>query len=137
MTVSASKYSRLTAFLKAQTLRECRLSFQQIEDLLGFPLPSSARTHRAWWSNNPANNVMTKAWLAAGWETERVDMGGEVLVFVRRGTAESSARAGVAATSEHSPTGINVFGALKGTIKVTGDILAPIDVTWNAEEGRS
>ena len=39
--------------------------------------------HRAWWSNNPSNNVMTKVWLAAGYLTEQVDVSARKLVFRR------------------------------------------------------
>ena len=34
------------------------------------------------------------------------------------------------------PTGeepVNLYGALKGTVKIKGDIIAPIDETWDAE----
>jgi hypothetical protein len=37
------------------------MSFREIEQVLGFPLPPAARRHRPWWSNNGNNNVMTKA----------------------------------------------------------------------------
>ena len=78
-----SKYAPLTAFLRARPQRELRCSFREIEQELGFPLPPVARAHRAWWSNNASNNVMTKAWLKAGFRAEQVDMAGETLVFRR------------------------------------------------------
>ena len=59
------KYEPLTEFLKQQTGSEVRMSFAQIERVIGSKLPPVAR-HRAWWSNSPSNNVMTQAWLDAG-----------------------------------------------------------------------
>ncbi len=84
-----SKYAPLTAFLKSRQQRELRCSFTDIEAALGFKLPPVARGHRAWWSNNASNNVMTKAWLNAGFRAEQVDMAGETLVFRRIDDAPS------------------------------------------------
>lgn len=77
-----SKYEPLTAFLKAKHGREVRISFSEIEALIGQKLPARSKGHRAWWSNNPSNSVMTKAWLAAGYKSAQVDMAGEKLSFV-------------------------------------------------------
>lgn len=87
------KYDPLTHHLKSQRLSEVRMKFSDIEDVLGFPLPASSRHHRAWWSNNPSNSVMTKAWLEAGYESRQVDMAAERLVFVRLNEVERSADA--------------------------------------------
>jgi prevent-host-death family protein len=32
----------------------------------------------------------------------------------------------------HRPRGKNAFGLLKGRMKITGDIISPIDVEWEA-----
>jgi hypothetical protein len=40
-----------------------RIEAREIERMVGFELPRSAPEYRAWRSNNPANSVMTKAWL--------------------------------------------------------------------------
>ena len=62
------KYEPLTKFL----CEECKdkdyveMTFNKIEDVIGEKLPDSVRRHRAFWSNNEHNNVMTKAWLKAG-----------------------------------------------------------------------
>jgi hypothetical protein len=80
-----SKYEPLTAYLCKQPYREVRRGFGDLEKILGFELPSSARQHRAWWSNNGSNNVMTKAWLSAGFRTRDVDMEKQRLTFERVG----------------------------------------------------
>jgi len=79
------KYEPLGIFLKKQaSSSEVRMTFAEIEKVIGCPLPPSAYDHRPWWSNNPSNNVMTKVWLAAGFETEQVDMEARKLVFRNR-----------------------------------------------------
>ena len=108
------------------------MSFRDIEQVLGFPLPPAARRHRPWWSNNGTNNVMTRAWLDAGFKTEQVDMMGEVLVFRKVGPAKPARL--------HSDVGSTprLYGALRGTVRFADDFdpTEPTGETWNAEEGR-
>ncbi len=80
------KYEPLTTFLAGNGAEEVAMTFSEIEHVIGVPLPRSKRS-AAWWSNNPANNVMTRAWRAAGYRTEKVDVGRERLVF-RKDAAE-------------------------------------------------
>jgi hypothetical protein len=76
-----SKYEPLGQFLRQQDALYLPMRFAEIESVLGSKLPPSSKGHRAWWSNNPSNNVMTKQWLEAGYETEAVDLAAEKLVF--------------------------------------------------------
>ena len=86
-----SKYEKLGTFLRAQHALELPMTFAEIESVIGYPLPRSAR-YAAWWSNHPSNNVMTRIWLAAGFKTEQVDVEKKKLVFRRANTgmAEST-----------------------------------------------
>ena len=77
------KYEPLGQFLRKQRTQEVPLTFREIEKITGVKLPPKAQHHRAWWSNNPDNNVMTKVWLEAGFESAQVDMEGRKLVFRR------------------------------------------------------
>jgi hypothetical protein len=78
----SKKYNALGQYLKARAADSAvLLTFAEIEEIIGSKLPSSAYEHRPWWSNNPSNNVMTKVWLAARFETEQVDMASRKLVF--------------------------------------------------------
>jgi hypothetical protein len=77
-----SKYDALRAFLEKQRAERVPMTFADVERVLGFKLPKS-QSYPAWWSNNPSNNVMTRAWLAAGYKTEQVDIEGRKLVFRR------------------------------------------------------
>lgn len=77
------KYEPLGQFLRQQRTAEVPMTFREIEKVTGVKLPPKAQHHRAWWSNNPSNNVMTKVWLAAGYESTQVDMAVRKLVFRR------------------------------------------------------
>ena len=74
------KYAPLREFLIERDEAVVPMTFDQIEKLLGQPLPASKKS-RAWWSNNPDNNVMTREWLAAGFLAETVDVNEQKLVF--------------------------------------------------------
>ena len=83
------KYEPLGAFLREQRTPEVLLTFNEIEKITGVRLPPKAQHHRAWWSNNSSNNVMTKVWLAAGYQSSRVDMSARKLVFRRVAKSET------------------------------------------------
>ncbi len=82
------KYAPLYTHLSVRAGREWRATFAEIERILGFRLPPSARLHRPWWSNpgrggGPQPRAL--AWSAAGWRTGSVDLEAETLVFSRIG----------------------------------------------------
>jgi len=99
-----AKYEALTEHLSRMKGSHYRMSFAEIEKIVGDKLPASARKHRAWWSNNPDNSVMTKAWLVAGWISSDVDMMGMKLVFRRD---PERGKASVLARKERTPEGKN------------------------------
>lgn len=76
-----SKYAPLESHLRDSGKTYVPMTFDEIAQVIGVPLPDAAFRHRALWSNNPGNWVMTKAWLGAGYETERVNMEKRELVF--------------------------------------------------------
>lgn len=132
------KYEPLTAFLAAKRTQEVPMSFTDIEKVIGTPLPDSKR-HPAWWSNNAANNVMTRAWLAAGFRTERVDICGERLVFRRAGPPPAADEGAGESTSKSSPGGGGLLQRLRarlgGSVTVAPgvDLTAPSGERWDAE----
>lgn len=122
-----SKYAPIEPHLRTSGQERVPITFQQIERVIGVPLPPSAFKHPAMWSNNPASWVMTKYWLAAGYRTESVDMKNGRLVFRRTAPAAPPADAGAGSFAR-------TFGALKGTVTIAPgtDLTAPIDADWNA-----
>ena len=77
-----SKYDSLNEFFQKQDVDELRMTFIEVENIVG-KLPHSARHHRAWWTNNRDHTHARNGWLAAGWKTSRVDMEAKELTFVR------------------------------------------------------
>ena len=64
---------------------EWRATFGDVEAILGFRLPDSARLYRPWWANQNkgAGHSHALSWYAAGWKTREVDLEAETLVFSR------------------------------------------------------
>jgi hypothetical protein len=102
----ASKYLPLQQYLGQQHAGELPLTFKDVERVLGFALPPSARAHAAWWSNNRGTNVAVKAWRDAGWRTSRVDINAERVTFVRDAERRSAPR-----QSDHGLSGVSEDGA--------------------------
>ena len=124
------KYDRLTRYLSGLSDGEVSMSFEDIEQVLGVPLPAS-KQYPAWWSNNPSNNVMTKAWLEAGFRTERVDIGREKLVFRRAEQEAGAARPGI----RPEPLVETLRRRLAGSVTIPQhvDVTAPAGDAWDAE----
>ena len=82
---SRGKYAPLYRHLVTLGGSDWRASFIELEAILGFELPPSARLYRPWWSNQKrgAGHSHALAWYAAGWRTRAVDLEAEVLVFER------------------------------------------------------
>ena len=129
------KYEPLGQFLRKQRTWEVPLTFREIEKITGVKLPPKAQHHRAWWSNNASNNVMTKVWLEAGYESAQVDMEARKLVFRRvaktrqatGGFAEPAAKPYATKDGRHP-----IFGALKDITRLVPgvDLTEPADPEW-------
>ena len=130
-----SKYEPLERFLRSRQTEEVPMTFAEIERILGRALPEKASGHRAWWSNNPSNNVMTKAWLAAGYQTERVDMASRRLVFRRTARGPSPATGDAPAIPRSLGLVDRIRATLGGTVTVAPgvDVTAPTGEVWDAE----
>lgn len=74
------KYQKLTEYLKKQHSKEIRLTLDEIETILGFPLDPSACLYREFWANCTAS---TKAysWMDAGFEITETDLKNRTLLF--------------------------------------------------------
>jgi hypothetical protein len=125
-----SKYDPLTHHLAQRGYSRIPMGFSELETLLGFGLPDSARKHRAWWSNNPSNSVMTKAWLAAGYRSEQVDLEAEKLVFAKLNEVDPTPSATV---QEPTPKGRHpLIGCMRGTFTIMSgtDLTEPTEPDW-------
>jgi hypothetical protein len=76
------KYAPLFRHLTARDTSSWTTSFAELEAILGFSLPNSARLYRPWWANDAkSGHSQAMAWTAAGWKTASVDLEGETLTF--------------------------------------------------------
>ena len=137
------KYEPLETYLRETREPEIYLTFDKIAEIIGAELPASAFAHRAWWSNNPSNSVITYAWLNAGFRSTEVDMAERKLVFRKSGRGGSSSEENDVGPEQdnsgaaEAPAGgffSRVFGALKGTVttKRGTDLDDPAGTQWDA-----
>ena len=61
-------------------------TFSEIEEILGVPLPESAKIYRGWWGDEKKTYIdQKKAWIEAGWEVDHfnLDINSEHVTFER------------------------------------------------------
>jgi len=128
------RYDPLKTFLERQPAELVPVSFGEIEDVLGAPLPKSKR-YPAWWSNNPSNNPMTKVWLEAGFVTERVNPEAGRLTF-RRVRSRAAAEGSPAGADGSAGWLSRLRAKMAGSVHVQPgwDLADPTGETWDAEE---
>lgn len=130
-----SKYDPLSRHL-GSSRGTVELAFNDIEDILKFPLPASARRHAAWWSNSGGTHVQSAAWQAAGYRTEGVDLEAGTVRFVPVDTGVSEMKQAELGAPKAATPGSDkphpAFGALKGliTIKPGTDLTKPTFEDW-------
>jgi DNA-binding transcriptional regulator YiaG len=76
-----SKYQPLLEFLRGSNQSEVILTFAEIEALMNNPLPNSAKSKRAWWSNRSKGALQASAWMEAGYRVKDVDLDGQRATF--------------------------------------------------------
>jgi hypothetical protein len=82
-TGGTSRYQPLMTFLEDRSEEVVRMTFSEIEGVLGAALPASARRYRPWWANErDGTHVHARAWMAAGRTTANVDLNEETVDFV-------------------------------------------------------
>ena len=85
-----TKYFRLSSYLRSSNKDELTLSFDEIEKILGFKLPKSARDYPVNWSNTETLTIPF-AWLNVGYKTHNVDMINGIVHFYKDGTVPTYA----------------------------------------------
>ena len=123
------KYESLPQFLASIRGSIKRLSFADIERILGFKLPKSAYKHEAWWSNNATGHSHARAWIEAGWHTEELDLEGRAVTFRRMDQPS---------TPTGQPRQTDPWGCMAGTVTIMPgvDLTSPRGEVWNADRGR-
>jgi len=81
-----AKYDPLHDYLTGVSQPQTFMKFQEVERVLGFKLPDSARAYREWWANEQSSgsrHTHCKSWLAAGYKVDAIDLVRERVTFSR------------------------------------------------------
>lgn len=76
------EYRALYTYLERRYASVVVLTFEQIEALLGFALPTLARTEREWWTDILDTQRHSAAWTGAG-RTAAPNLGARTITFER------------------------------------------------------
>ena len=80
------KYLPLDEYFRNQPAKtnQIELTFDEVEAILGSPLPKSATRLTTWWTNvQPKIQSHRTAWLNHGWVVAEFDLGARRVKFVR------------------------------------------------------
>ena len=83
-----TKYENITKHLIQEGYDTWTATFTEIEDILGFPLPASARRYPSWWSNTW--HGQSKSWMAAGYRARHLDLKNELVNFWKLSASTAS-----------------------------------------------
>lgn len=114
------KYQPLTEHLASRREPRVAMTFADMERVLGFKLPMSARQYRPWWANSAHGHVQSRGWLDAGYQSAEVDLAAGRLVFARLNAVAQSA-SGERDTNAPSPRH-PLIGSMRGTITIAADV---------------
>lgn len=83
--ITTTKYSPLASYLRKQPtgVNKIKLTFDEVEAILGTALPPSAYTSRSWWANDSVGHVQSKEWLDAGWRVGYRNLSAKTVDFSR------------------------------------------------------
>ncbi|MCA1725165.1 MAG: hypothetical protein LC748_13125 [Thermomicrobia bacterium] len=84
---TATKYLPLIEYLSAQQGSDIRCTFAQIEAIIGFPLPRTARTVTGFWTDRLRPHV--RAWQQTGWQAH-MDFPNRCVTFHRDSAASQA-----------------------------------------------
>ena len=88
---NVGEYQLLFKYLRDRYANRLVLTFAQIEDLVGFPLPAAAQRDPAWWHTDGKRSPQSLAWTSAG-RTATANLGARIVVFERQ-IVEDAAKA--------------------------------------------
>lgn len=76
------KYSALTTYFEKCDEEKIKLSFSEIERILGFKLADSAYLYSAFWANTESHSIAF-GWLDAGYKTQNVNIKAQTVEFIK------------------------------------------------------
>ena len=119
-----TKYDPLQHHLDGLHADVWRATFADVERVLGFRLPDSARSYPAWWANDQSHSC-ARVWLDVGWRTSEVDLGSECLIFRRDGrTSQQRARGAAIGVNPEQPE--QSAGSLEFRLRMEWKVLGKV-----------
>lgn len=127
-----SRYEPLSRHLSQRAERRWSATFDQIERILGSPLPESAYKYPAWWANQSGSgHIQSAAWQRAGWKTAKLDLERRRVDFERVGGSEATTSS--ASLAEAIEDRIVRIGGLTGMTNRDEVIHAALQLLLNQE----
>lgn len=74
------KYDAITKYLSKVDKDNLKLTFAEIEKILGFDLPRSARQYAAFWSH-PKSHTLPYCFSVAGFQKDKVNIHDEYIIL--------------------------------------------------------
>ena len=78
-------YDPLYKWLRPNSANNISVTFDQIEAILEFKLPDTARARPQWWANEVGDtrHVQCRAWMDAGFQTRNLNLAKESVEFAK------------------------------------------------------
>ena len=80
---ASKKYRHLSNYLTNSGNKNVILNFSEIEKIIDFKLPDSAKKYRQFWANTTTHSIAL-SWLSVGYETVDVNMDLQIVVFEKK-----------------------------------------------------
>jgi hypothetical protein len=129
-----SKYQPLSDWLWTQDCAVMDLNFQQLEAVLRFTLPKSARTYREWWANSRSGHVQSRSWMDANWRVDSVDFQRQRVRFSKSCEGTRSAEVLKSPLQPHEREFLGSADSLTETDKVVGNLFANMKLSERAQK---
>lgn len=79
----SKRYRFLTDYLCKSLQSSVKLSFEDLEEIIKFKLPTSAFEHRAFWANTKSHSI-ARSWLCVNYRVVEVNMSERYIVFEKK-----------------------------------------------------
>ena len=124
-----SKYAALASRLSSLKADLWVANFDEIEAILGFPLPRSAYAYPAWWANqNTPGHSQNFGWKSVGWKTEGLDLNRRRVTF-RKDSDGLNAVESVGVAGDSAKVGLSITEAKIGLSRRYGVAPENIEIT--------
>lgn len=109
MALTKLDYLKLSQHLASNSDEIWTASFDDVERVVGQPLPASAYKHAAWWANQGRGQSL--GWESAGYRTARLDLQRQQVSFIYVGDEEdrdSALKKKLAASETFKPSALTI-----------------------------